>query len=243
MHSPFVYYLNDIVLPDIYFYQDFDKIESLRSTLLENTTEIEVTDLGAGSKKNNELKRSIQTITKNTSKPARIGRLLFKLVDFFQPQCIIELGTSMGISTAYLASAKKKASLYTLEGSDRILAQAQSNLFSLGLDHVYFIKGDFDTELPKILEKIEKVDFVFIDGNHRYDPTIRYFQWLLEKVTEDSVLIFDDIHWSSEMQKAWLEIIAHPKVKISIDLYDVGIVLFRTSQPKEHFVLKYDRQF
>ena len=243
MHSPFVYYLNDIVLPDIYFYHDFDKIEALRNSLLENKSEIEVTDLGAGSKNNNGKRRSIQSITKNTSKPARIGRLLFKLVDFFQPQNIIELGTSMGISTAYIACAKKNANVYTLEGSDTILSQAQKNLDSLGLNHITFINGNFDSKLPILLDKLVSVDFVFIDGNHRYQPTIRYFQWLIEKVHEDSVLIFDDIHWSKEMQQAWQEIIIHPKVKISIDLYDIGIVLFRTAQPKEHFVLKYDHQF
>ena len=99
--------------------------------------------------------------------------------------------------------------------------------------------GEFDKQLPKVLPNIETIDFAFIDGNHRYEPTLKYFEMLLGKSTDQSIFIFDDIYWSEGMCKAWKEIIARPEVTVSIDLYRMGIIFFRKESPKQDFVVRF----
>ncbi|MFZ9719521.1 MAG: class I SAM-dependent methyltransferase, partial [Chitinophagaceae bacterium] len=87
-----------------------------------------------------------------------------------------------------------------------------------------------------VLKKMGKLDFVFIDGNHAYAPTLRYFNAMLPFVHSGTVMILDDIHWSAEMEKAWQAISNHSAVTLSIDLFFVGILFFREEQlHKQHF--------
>jgi predicted O-methyltransferase YrrM len=149
------------------------------------------------------------------------------MIDFYAPTQIIELGTSLGITTAYLASANSAARVTTFEGSTAVAQIAGQNHQLLGLTNIDLIEGNFDTQLPKWLEQHKSIDFAFIDGNHAFKPTVAYFEALLEVVHENSILVFDDIHWSAEMEQAWAHISAHPRVTLSIDLFFIGVVFFR----------------
>ena len=149
------------------------------------------------------------------------------MIDHYGPAQIMELGTSLGITTAYLASANTNAKVTTFEGSASIAQIARQNHGSLGLANISLLEGNFDDQLPKWLAHNKKVDFAFIDGNHAYKPTIAYFEALLGIVEDHSILVFDDIHWSKEMEAAWAQISAHPRVTLSIDLFFIGIVFFR----------------
>ena len=108
----------------------------------------------------------------------------------------------------------------------------------LGLKNIHQVTGNFDDTLGTLLEQLPSIDFVYIDGNHRYEPTIRYFRQMLPSVHENTVLVFDDIHWSQEMKEAWKIIKNHPKVTVTIDTFQWGMVFFRIEQEKEHFVIR-----
>ncbi len=239
VHSPFVYDLIETVFNNDGQYYCFSKIEKLRSDLLRNKTMIEIEDFGAGSNKTKSNSRKISSIAKTALLGAEYAQLMFRLVNRFQPKNIIELGTSLGISSSYLASACKNSQVYTFEGSPEIAQIAKRNFNQLKINNIQLITGAFDQKLPKALQLIDSVDFAFIDGNHRYEPTKKYFEMLLEKANSESVFVFDDIYWSEGMTKAWNEIIARPEVVVSIDLFRMGMIFFRKESQKQDFKIRF----
>ena len=239
VHSPFVYDLLMNVVYNRTDYYAYRLIEQVREQLLSSKKTIHCTDLGAGSLKNNNVVKSIKQVAETAAKPPKYAQLLFRLVDHFQPTQILELGTSLGISTAYMASANSKAKVITIEGCTEIAGAAKHNFEQLELKNIEQLTGNFDTVLPHVLDKIEKLDLVFFDGNHRKQATLNYFNECLQKAHEGSVFIVDDIYWSAEMKEAWEEIKNNDRVKVTIDLFFMGIVFFRKEQVKQHFVIRY----
>lgn len=238
IHSPFVFQLVTQVLNDKRNYEDYKRIERQRSLLLGNETIIEVDDFGAGSVKGLKKKRVVQQIAASSLKPKKYAQLLYRLVKYFQSKEVLELGTSLGITTSYLASANKDVQVTTLEGADTIAALAQQTFDAQQLKNIQLITGNFDETLAAVTNK--KYDFIFIDGNHRKEPTLRYFNQLLSCIHNNSVMIFDDIHWSKEMEEAWEEIKNHSSVTLTVDLFFIGLVFFRKEQKeKEHFVVRF----
>lgn len=239
VHSPFVF---DLLLSTVYNFRDFysyKKIEALRGQLLQSEELITCVDLGAGSLVQNKKTKSVKLLAKTAAKPPKYSKLLFRLVNYFQPKTVVELGTSLGISTAYMASANSKTKVLTIEGCKDIAAIADQNLKKLKINNVEQVVGNFDDVLPLILDKVEKLDFVFFDGNHRKEPTINYLELCLTKSHENSVFVFDDIHWSQEMKEAWQVIKNNNRVTVTIDLFYMGIVFFRKEQTKQHFIITY----
>lgn len=239
VHSPFVYELLTKVIYAECEKPLFAKIEHTRKKLLKNNSEITVTDFGAGSKISNQRIRSVSSITKSALKRKKYAQLLYRLVEHFKPVAILELGTSLGISTMYMAAANKNASIHTIEGSAEIAKIAQDGFNSLGFENITTHIGNFDEILPQLLTNLNSIDFIFIDGNHRKEPTLNYFNQLLKKANNNTVFIFDDIYWSPEMMQAWHEIMNHPQVTVSIDLFEFGLVFIRKEQVKEHFILRF----
>jgi predicted O-methyltransferase YrrM len=239
IHSPFVFDLYRYVFLNNNAYYGYEKVEALRTSLSQNNSEVKITDLGAGSASGVKTKRTIKNIVHTASKPLKYSRLLFRLADYFRSDVIIELGTNLGISTASLALARPKSSVITIEGSPEIHKIAVSNFESLEIGNITAACGNFDIELPKILALTDHLDFVFFDGNHRKEPTLSYFRQCLPKAHNNSIFIFDDIYWSKGMTEAWKEIKEHPKVTVTIDIFQMGIVFFRKEQVKQHFVLSY----
>jgi predicted O-methyltransferase YrrM len=240
IHSPFVFAFVTKVLNDRQSYPAYATVESFRSGLLKDERVLPVLDLGAGSGKKTSGERKVADIAKYAAKPRKLGQLLYRMVQYYQPSSILELGTSLGITSAYLAKGHPAASVTTIEGSPAIAATAAAHFRQLGLKNIHLLTGNFDDRLPEILATVPHVDFAFVDGNHRQEPTFRYFLQLLEKVQPDSILVFDDIHWSREMEAAWQQIREHPAVRCTIDLFFIGIVLFRQEfHEKQHFTIRY----
>lgn len=239
VHSPFVFDLyHHVILHDGDYYA-YPVLEDLRVSLLFEDRAIPVTDFGAGPKAGLKKERKISYIARTSAKPAKYAQLLFRLVSHFKPQTVFDLGTSLGITTSYLAMGNKQADVYTFEGCPAIAAEAKANFENLGLQNVHQVIGNLDDTLPKQLQQVEQLDFVFFDGNHRFEPTLRYFEVCLGKHHEHSVFVVDDLYWSAEMKKAWQKIKKHPQVCQTIDLFYLGLVFFRKTQPKEHFTLLY----
>jgi predicted O-methyltransferase YrrM len=240
IHSPFVYHLYENVIQDRTPFYAFEKTEKLRYELKQNHKEIEVADYGAGSVVTGiRKKKLISEIAGSAVKSRKYGELLFRLVNHFRPETILELGTSLGISTLYLALPDSKSRVHTIEGCPQTAAQANEIFRKADVKNITLYNGTFENKLPEVLKKAGTIDFLYIDGNHRYAPTMDYFRQCLKKKSDHSVFVFDDIHWSAEMEKAWEEVKANSEVTLTIDLFFFGLVFFRKAQPKQHFVLRY----
>ena len=244
VHSPFVYDLITRCFYDKTLYQEYSVLKAYRESLLKNKSTIKVSDFGAGSKvfKNNV--REVNQIAKIAGISLKRAKLLFRIVNYFKPETILEIGTSLGLATAALAMGNPKAKITSLEGCSATLSIAE-NLFQVSnfkgpIQQIEFVNTEFSSYLNSCKQKTatENFDLIYFDGNHSQKATLDYFELLLPSVTNDSIWIFDDIHWSLEMENAWESIKKHPKVKVTVDTFQWGIVFFRTEQEKEHFVIR-----
>ncbi len=240
VHSPFVFDFIIHVLNDKEEYGPYSKMESVRKQLLKNNEEVEVEDFGAGSAIIPFKNRIVKEIAASSLKTKKYAQLLFRVAKYYHPKTIVELGTSFGISTGNLASTNPGSNVYTFEGAQNIAKIANENFKNLGLKNIVLIEGDFEKTLSLMEDKIEKIDLLFIDGNHRKKPTLDYFKFFLKKSTADSVFIFDDIHWSREMEEAWKIIQENDAVTLTIDLFFIGIVFFsKDFIVKQHFSIRF----
>jgi predicted O-methyltransferase YrrM len=240
IHSPFLF---DIAMRVIFCSDNKKKYHSIhiyKNSLKKNHQLIDTEDKGAGSILRKSTIRKINEIAINSSTRNKYGRLLARLIAYFRPATILELGTSFGIGTLYLAINKLKDSkLYTIEASGNLLDYAKNIFREHNIENIIPICGNFDEILPDLLKNVKEFDFVFIDGNHKKEPTIRYFEWLMVKKNNNSVFVFDDIHWSDEMEEAWNYIKGHAEVKLSVDLFQFGLVFFKEGLSQEHFIIRY----
>jgi predicted O-methyltransferase YrrM len=238
VHSPFVYRLIDNVIYDFDAKKVYTDVENIRETLFNDTRIITITDLGAGSHVNNNRQKKISAIAHNALKPPKLAQLLYRLVADLKPHNIIELGTCLGITTLYLQKAAPRAKVYTMEGCPETAKIAKETFKKGEINVVEPVIGNFDDTLPGVINDIDQLDFVFVDGNHQKDATLNYFEWCLPKVHGNTMLIFDDIYWSIGMKEAWEQIKAHPQVTVTIDLFWIGLVFFKPGQAKEDFLVK-----
>lgn len=238
VHSPFVYSLLENVIYDKTGSPYFDIIETTRRKMLKSKATIDFVDYGGGKKSGI---RNISEIAANTGRNAKYGRLLFRLLNAVKPEFSLELGTGSGIATLYQAAAlDSERPLHTIEGSNPLSEIAMFNASQCGLaENIHFHQGTFESKVPEILSALPRIDYAFIDGNHLYEPTLQYFDWIREKAHENTVLVFDDIYWSEEMKMAWAAIRNHPSIRVTIDIFAYGIVFFRNGQEKENFIIRY----
>lgn len=228
IHSPFVFDMVTKVFNDKQHYVAYQTIEAVRSALKKESRVISIDDFGAGSSKSATNERSVGSIAQNALKPPKFGQLFYRLVKNYQPHTILELGTSLGITTSYLAAAAAPdATIITMEGASNIAAIARENFEQLHPSRIQIVEGNFDETLQPVLDRLPALDLAYIDGNHRKEPTLRYFNQMKPKLHEHSMLIFDDVHWSPEMEEAWAAIQQDTMVTCSIDLFFIGLVFFR----------------
>jgi predicted O-methyltransferase YrrM len=237
LHSPFFFDFYTRVVAPTPRPAPLNALESVRDTLLRDTTHLTIQDLGAGPQQGQATSRTVQSIARTSISPERFAHLYHRIVRHFGHAHVIELGTSLGLNALYLATAG--AQVTTFEGAPAVAGVAR-NVFALQPSaRIRLIEGDITHTLPAYLASSGKVDLAFVDANHRYEPTVRYFQQLLQKVHAQSMLIFDDIHYTPGMQQAWEEMRKHPLVYASADLYRCGILFFDPSLNKQHVVLQY----
>jgi predicted O-methyltransferase YrrM len=224
VHSPFVYDLVTKVINARRIKPEYHTYELIRSNMLKSNADVEILPIGASSFSG---KKKLSNLVKKSAKSAKYAELLERLCAYFNPEFAIEIGSSVGISTMYQAAGIKQGFLFALEGNHDSLKIAQHNIEKAELPNVQFREGLFEQTLPQLLNELPRVDYVFFDGNHQYQPTLDYFQAALGVIADADILIFDDIHWSKDMEKAWSEIRNNEKVSCTIDLFFIGIVFFR----------------
>lgn len=202
---------------------------------------IHVNDLGAGSSIDKGTHRKISKLAKGSSVRHKYGKLLARMIKFYKPATVLELGTSLGLSAAYLSkNMTHNDSLYTIEADTNLFNIAKTNLKHITHTNIKFINSDFDKAIPHLINtEVNNFDFVFFDGNHKKDATISYFNQLLKKINNNTIFVFDDIHWSQDMEMAWEYITSHKTTKVSIDLFQFGIVFFCRELSKQHYIIRF----
>lgn len=238
VHSPFIFlFVTRVLRSKNANTKILNDLHAFRNTLLKDKRLLEINDLGAGSHINQNKKRSVADLTKNSSKPQFLLDILFKTTDFIKPKSILELGTSIGLSGIYLKKGQANGYFTSVEGCMNTSKIAIENFQKNGLNDFEIVNENFEEFLGK-LETNQKFDLIFFDGNHQKEATLGYFKKLKNHINNDSILIFDDIHWSTEMFEAWNEIKIDPLVKVSIDIYWMGFVFFKKELSKQHFEIR-----
>ena len=238
LHSPFLFefYRNCLKWQ---LENNYDQtIEKYRKRLLRDSETIKLTDFGAKSTKRHSGERKIREIARGSLTQPKYSRVLRNIIEYFGFKNIVELGTSLGMNTAYLASAKVLPKIYSFEGDPSLAHRAYELLRTMGFnERVTIIEGNIDETLQDQLPEI--VHLAFIDANHTYEATWRYYELIKERASDESVIVFDDIYWSKEMTQAWKAIISRKEVTISLDLYQLGIVFFNAELPKQNWKLEF----
>lgn len=235
VHSPFVYDFLVKCLYDKKTQDAYKVVKEYRNSLLRDDREIEVTDFGAGSRIFKSDKRKFSAIAKNAGISSSRAKMLVRIVNYFEPKSILEIGTSVGLATVALREGNKSAHITTVEGCANTSAIAQQKFDEFGFTNTSFVVNEFDVFFA---QNQQQFDFIYFDGNHQKEATLSYFEMLLPTITTETVWIFDDIHWSQGMHEAWEEIVRNPIVTVSIDTFQWGFVFFRNEQVKEHFTVR-----
>jgi len=245
VHSPFVFDLVTNCFYDKTNYFEYENIIDYKKSLIEDKTKINVTDFGAGSRVFKTNRREVSKIAKVAGISTQRAKLLFRLINYFQPSTFLELGTSLGIATYSAAIALKKTKIISVEGCKETSLFTSNKFlkcFNLEqLENINFINSEFEIflhDFDKSTFSVTDWNMVYFDGNHSKEATLRYFDILIGTTTNKTVWIFDDIHWSLDMEEAWETIKNHPKVTVTIDTFQWGIVFFRVEQEKEHFIIR-----
>lgn len=237
IHSPFVFNLIINVFRDKKFYPEYLTIENYIKKLKQNNQTITYQSFGT---RNQIIKSKISKIATSSSISKKYGRLLFRLLRYYNSTNVLELGTCLGISSLYLAHANKNTKITTIEASETLANIAKKTFDNAQLNNILLINNSFEDALPKILKTNSPFDFIFFDGNHTYKSTLNYFNQCLEFKNDNSIFIFDDIYWSKEMYQAWNEICLNPQVRLSIDLHRLGLIFFKEIFfAKQHFTIRF----
>ena len=240
IHAPLAFRFLGEVVEDRRHFDAYDDLDALRARYAADDTWVELQDAGAGSQVGNRERRRVRDIAATSGSPARFGRYLTSLVDWRGARRVLELGSNLGIGSCYLAAGiPLDGRLVTIDADPAMAAFAKTALAqTVPFAHAEVVTGTFADTLPKVLADLGGVDVAFVDGHHAEEPTKAYYRQLREACHEGSVLIFDDVHWSSGMEAAWKWIRSRPEVTMSFDLYRWGVVFFDESirVPQHHHV-------
>ncbi|MEP2772629.1 MAG: class I SAM-dependent methyltransferase [Fulvivirga sp.] len=235
LHAPFIYDLYKKVLKKPVAP---DAINEVRKRLENSNHQVNVNGYGAGSEVDNGSMRNVSDIAKYGITKHKYAQLLERLIEYLESENILELGTSLGVNTLYL-SKNQNSKVITIEGEESLMNIAESVFEAQNRTNIDAVCGKIDDILPEVIQNQHKLDFVFFDANHTKKATLNYFSQCLKRVHDKTCFVFDDIHWSTEMEEAWDRIKKHYEVTLSIDIYQMGIVFFNPEIRKQDYILEY----
>lgn len=239
IHSPFIFDLVSRVFRNKSDHNIVSSIEKIRKNLVSDRRMITVNDLGSGSVVGKSKIRKVSDIARYSPVTPKYGKLLANLSAEFGTGGIVEMGTSLGISTMYLAMANESATIHTIEGCASCAEIAAENFYKAGLTNIELHNGPFNAVLPELVKSGIRPGLIFVDGNHRKEPVISYFEILSEISDEHTVMIFDDINDSREMYEAWNVIKKDKKVSLTVDIFRMGLVFFRGGVTRNDYIIRY----
>lgn len=237
IHSPFVYDFGDKCLNLPIPEYEYGVFKALRASFLADKTLVNVDDLGAGSKKLKQ-QRTIRQIAKTSGSNKKYGKLLYRLVAHYQAKHVLELGTSLGLGTYMMAAAHESVQLTTIEGCQSTYDIARRRFPSSQHHKVKFINSPF-VDYLKTLETTTSFDLIFIDGDHKSQSLLKQLELLSPHIHDETIIVLDDIRWSKDMLKGWRQLVKSDQYHLTLDLFQVGLLMKRSHQEKEHFVIRY----
>ncbi len=239
IHSPYLYDLVRNVLFNKARTEVPEELLLWHRRLSHCKTNLEIYDQGAGSRITTAKRRSVSSLVKHASITARQGALLYRLCRWYRPELVLEFGSGLGISAAYLAAGSGNARIITVEGSPEKHAYAVEN-FPAGLScRVHFVQGSFEDHFEMMLNRAGERTIIFIDGDHSYRPTVDKVRSFLDKEPQEAMIILDDIYWSADMERAWKECIQNERVDVSLDLFHFGILIRRPAIARQHLMINF----
>ncbi len=238
IHSPFVYNLVTKCFYDWTHKTEYDVLKAYRISLYQNKNFVEISEFGAGSQLFKSNRRQICKIAQTAGISESRAKLLFRIIRYFEPKNILEIGSSLGLATIAMSVASKNGNIISLEGCPETAKNCKIQLQSFDVQNVELRTTKFENYFKSPDFSRKNFDFVYFDGNHSESATMEYFNYLLPTITNNTIWIFDDIHWSNGMTNAWNIIKKHPKVTVTIDTFQWGIVFFRIEQAKQNFVVR-----
>ncbi|MGD2033931.1 MAG: class I SAM-dependent methyltransferase [Bacteroidales bacterium] len=238
IHSPFIFEMVSNVLFDRSNYEDYAFFSRIRDHLGKSGSRIEVKEMGAPSYRFNKPERSVKELVRHSSVKHKYGKLLYRLVKYYKPSTIIEFGTSVGLSTVYLGKGNEQAQVSSVEGNSSLCDFARHILRENGILNVSVLNRRFDDALDGLLKDLVDPVLVFIDGDHRYEPTMHYYNCFAAAIGE-GIIVLDDIHWSEEMNKAWKRIIRDRNDQATLDLFSLGIVILKKQITPRHYIVRF----
>ncbi len=237
IHSPFIYDFNRNVLNSSEKYPEYIDIGNYRRNLLRNRETIKVDDRGAGSVVFSSSQRRISDIVSKAASSYRMGKLLFRLARHLQPETTVELGTSVGFGTVCLAKGAETGRVYSLEACAAQVETARHELGNAGVRNAELLVGPFSSTLPELTGRLDKIDLVYMDGDHRKEAVLWQFRKCREKASHGTVFVVADIYWSDDMTRAWKILCRDTAVTVSVDLFFCGLLFLRKGIAKQHFIL------
>lgn len=239
IHSPFLYDLVRNVLFNKAGTAVPEEILQWHRRLAHSKTYLEIHDQGAGSRITTAKRRKVSSLVKHASVTTRQGALLYRLCSWYRPGTVLEFGSGLGISTAYLAAGSVNTRIITVEGSPEKHACAVENFPDELSGRVDFVQGSFDDHFKMMLNRAGERTIIFIDGDHRYRSTIDKVMAFLNKELQETMIILDDIYWSADMERAWKECLMDERVALSLDLFHFGILIRRPAISRQHIKVNF----
>lgn len=232
IHSPFVFGLSNKIKDSIH-HKESELIIEFRQFLASNTSIILLQD-----KNGSIFSTSVAKRYNKTSISPIYGKMLRALQEFLKSKHILELGTSLGVSTLYFDANLSKIDTIDINEIGKNIISEYSAANHFNLSNLSFHIGDFASKIPEYLEANKTVDLVFIDGDHTYESTIKNTETLIPYLSENSCIVLDDIRWNHEMYKAWKKLITNFNFNYTIDFGRIGILMkINNHAPKQHFIL------
>ena len=236
VHSPFVFNLVRKCFYNRTDYPSYKILKNYRNDLLNNESVLTVKDFGAGSRVFKSNTRNVSQIAKNAGITKKRAQLLYRITQYFKPNSILELGTSLGLATSAMSLGNPEGKIVSIEGCPETTLIAKQQFDRYHLNNIDIRTNEFSKALKKL--KSNKFDLIYIDGDHQKESTLYYFNSLMNHIKNDSLMIFDDIYWSKGMAEAWETIKQHEMVSVTIDTFNWGLVFFRKEQAKQHFTIR-----
>ncbi len=237
IHSPFLYRFYNEAIKAARHKPALEAVEALRRSLKKDDRRIVMNNLGAPSRIKGKKASRLSAITRKGLTRIKYAKILHSLADYFQCRNIVELGTSMGLTTLYLAAAGSVKKVWTFEGNEPLANIAEENFKRMNARKIQLIRGNIEQTLPSLLKKMAPIDLIFIDANHTFSATTTWYDLIKPGLPEGAIVIFDDIYWSEEMTRAWEKICRENDKNLCLDLFQLGIIIHGEDIPSGYYRL------
>ncbi len=233
LHSPFLYDIfNNAIKPSKKF--SLENIEKLRVQLKRDHRLIDIYDL----KNDQPYRQTISSIARHSLSKRRFSSFLHLLIQHVGYGKIVETGTSLGINTLYLAGPEKVSHVTTLEASP-ILSEIAKKQFKRLLQHkIDIVQGTIQEKFESVIIK-DQPDMCFLDADHRSEVVLWSVDAVMKHCSTIQCIVIHDIYWSRGMKSAWDAIIKDDRMKLTVDLFQAGLIFPNASMPKQHFTIRF----